>query len=466
MAAIFCKERMRTIMTTDKNRQATISEQLAEHFRPIFYANLNQADIAVCKTLLLDYLGVALCGSTTDSGRLAGSLVRGKGGNPEATLIGTTASVPADDAAFANAISSHSLEMDDVDQEALFHFGPPVVSAALATAEAVAASGEELITAVICGCEMLERLSRAANPALRNRGFHTTAAAGVFGSAIASAKILKLNEAQIVSALGLAGAQASGLMEMYGSSMQKRFNPGPAATNGVKSARLAQLGFTGAETIFEGERGFLNAFAGPSADQDALRPQVRPYRLEVEFKAYACARPIHPAVDAMLALRPRVQDRLAAITGIRISRHPMWAHYHLNSQPGSYHEAQVSLPYAAAVALMEGDAFLDQFRRVDELLPKITDLMGKITIEPVEGLPTTVACRIEIALQDGEKLVYQVDHPKGSLQNPMTQEEREAKFAKLAGRVRNEGELRELVRLVNQLDKIADIRQFTKHLSF
>src|SRR6185295_6892281 len=105
-----------------------------------------------------------------------------------------------------------------------------------------------------------ERVSKAANNSLRNRAFHTTPTTGVFGATIAAGKLLQLSPAKLSAALGLAGAQASGLMEMYGPSMQKRFNPGPAARNGVTAALMAQLGFTGAETIFEGERGFLRAF--------------------------------------------------------------------------------------------------------------------------------------------------------------------------------------------------------------
>ncbi len=442
-----------------------LSQQLAAHFSRIDYSTLNAAAIAGSKALLLDYLGVALCGSSTESGRLASRLSLDQGGIPEATLIGANCSVPAAGAAFANAISAHSLELDDVDQEALFHFGPPVVSAALAIGEARGCSGPELIAAVFCGCEMMERLSRAANPALRNRGFHTTAAAGVFGAALASAKLLKLADEQVVSALGLAGAQASGLMEMYGSNMQKRFNPGPAARNGVTAARLAELGFTGAETIFEGERGFLNAFAGGEANSAALIPQAsEPYRLEVEFKAYACARPIHPAIDALLSLRPQIYPRLSDVEGIRIYRHPMWAHYHVNNQPRSYHEAQVSLPYAAAVALTEGDAFLEQFEQFEVLLPKISALMEKVTIAPADGLPSTICCRVEITLAGGKSLYSQVDYPKGSIQNPMTAPEREAKFAKLTARVISPEKIREIIELVNNLEKISQIRDFTGHL--
>src|SRR4029079_16148713 len=113
-------------------------------------------------------------------------------------------------------------ELDDIDVLALFHFSPPVYSAALAAAERESANGKQLVTALAAGCEMMERLSKAANNSLRNRAYHTTPTCGVFGAAIAVAQLLNLPPPKIASALGLAGAQASGLMEMYGPSMQKR----------------------------------------------------------------------------------------------------------------------------------------------------------------------------------------------------------------------------------------------------
>src|SRR6185369_7658845 len=114
---------------------------------------------------------------------------------------------------------------------------------------------------------------------------------GVFGATVAVGKLLRLPPAKLSAALGLAGAQASGLMEMYGPSMQKRFNPGPAARNGVTSAMMAKLGFTGADTIFEGERGFLRAFTGRSEGEALEHAIDAPYDLRIEFKPYSCARP-------------------------------------------------------------------------------------------------------------------------------------------------------------------------------
>jgi 2-methylcitrate dehydratase PrpD len=410
----------------------TSAERVAQHFHDFSYARLPVATRDAVKRLLLDYLGVGLSGSQSESGRIAREFAKTQGGVEQATLIGGNRRVPAVLASFANAISAHSIELDDIDVLALFHFSPPVFSAALAVGEAVGASGEALITALAAGCEMMERVSRAANSSLRNRGFHTTPTTGVFGATIAAAYLMKLTPDQIVSALGLAGAQASGLMEMYGPSMQKRFNPGPAARNGVTAATMASLGFTGAATIFDGERGFLRAFTDKH-DVNALTEGLdAPYELLIEFKPYSCARPIHNAIDCALTIRKQYKPDLMAIRRIVMERHPDWAHYHQNKTPATYHEAQVSLPYSVAVALEEGAALFAQYRDDKLKQPGLLHAMDVIEIVANDTLPRGVSCRMTMEMNDGSSYVAQVDDPKGSIGNPMNNDELRIKFDSLA----------------------------------
>src|SRR5580693_1268048 len=361
---------------------ATAAERLADHFVRLQFADIPQKLIDDSTTLTLDYLGVAFAGSQTDSGRIAARFATDQGGKDETTLIGNGGRVPAVHGAFANAIASHSVELDDVDVLALFHFSPPVVSAALAVAEREQASGREFVAAVAAGCEMMARASAATNPSLRDRGYHTTPTCGVFGATIAAARLLKLDRDATVSALGLAGAQASGLMEMYGPSMQKRFNPGPSARNGVTAAVMAQMGFTGAATIFDGERGFCRAFSDRVGAGELIRGLGKDFPVFMEFKPYSCARPIHNAIDCALNIRAELKEPLSDVSAITVRRHPAWAAYHAKAAPATYHEAQVSLPYSVAVALVEGAALLPQYQ--DEKLSdqRILGLAALVTIIP------------------------------------------------------------------------------------
>lgn len=437
----------------------TISERLAAHFSEFGYSQLTDDTRRATKRLLLDYLGVAISGSQTESGQIARKFAAIAGGHAESTVIGGEGRVPAMQAAFANAISSHSVELDDIDVLALFHFSPPVYSSALAVAEQTGASGKDLLVALGAGCEMMERLSKAANWSLRNRGYHTTPTCGVFGATVATGRIQGLSAEQLVSALGLAGASASGLMEMYGPSMQKRFNPGPAARNGVTAATMAGLGFTGAATIFEGERGFLAAFTDKNQPEQLVQDLDKPYQLDIEFKPYSCARPIHNAIDCALDIRRRHAPDLKRIVSMEIARHPDWANYHQNAHPSTYHEAQVSVPYSVAVALMDGQALFAQYNNQRLGDPQLLRLSEVLRFTADASLPRGVSCRLTMVMDDGSRHVAQVDYPKGSIQNAMSDEELRAKFDSLVLPVLGAGRAAEIAAMVQSIEDCSDVGQ-------
>ena len=288
----------------------TASRTLAQHFASTAYDKLAGNRLHDMKRLLLDYCGVAISGSQADTGRLARQFVVDSGGAPQASVIGARARVPAANAAFANAVAEHSIELDDVDDEALFHYGPPVVSSALAVAEWKHANGRDLLTAMLAGCEMTNRLSLATNPELRNRGFHTTPTCGVFGATVAAGRLLGLDAEHMTSALGLAGTQACGLMEMYGPSMQKRINPGPAARNGVTAAALADIGI-----IFD-ERGHFVGEMGADDSQLVARRPLPPHRIGGHLPPFAIRTGVQHQDAVQLARtvrRPETEFRLGVI---------------------------------------------------------------------------------------------------------------------------------------------------------
>jgi 2-methylcitrate dehydratase PrpD len=409
-------------------RTSTVARLLAAHFTRLEFEAIPPAQIEQLKRLVYDYLGIAVRGSQELTGRILQEFAADLGGVPQSSMIGRPGRVPAVNAAVANAVSEHSIELDDVDELALFHYGPPTVSTALAVAEWQGSTGREFLTALMAGCEMFARLSRGMNNRLRDRGFHTTPVLGAFAAAVVAGKLLRLDEEQMVSALGLAGAQASGVMEMYGPSMQKRFNPGPAARNGITAALLALRGFTGADTILDGERGVGAAFAGHLDVDEVLRGLGTEIPVVIEHKPYSAARPIHNGVDCALQVRQRPGFSADDIIGIRIGRHPDWADYHLNSAPATFHEAQVSLPYSVAVALVTGSALPDQYDQAhldDERVQRLTRMVD-VYVDP--DLNRGVSCDMTVAFASGEEARVVIDDPKGSVGNPMTREDLQAKF--------------------------------------
>lgn len=440
------------------------TELIAQHIVDLNHASLPTKVVEEMKGLLFDYLGVALGGTRTASGRIAAEFSRDLEEKGEATILGFGYRVSAPSAAFSNAILSHSVELDDVDSLAYFHFSPPIFSAALAVAERERAAGRDLLVALAVGCDLMARLSAAMNPSLRDRGFHTTPTCGVFGAAAASAKLLNLDSKATTSALGLAGAQASGLMEMYGVSMQKRINPGPAARAGAVSALLAERGFTGAESILEGERGFVRAYCDEFDRTKLTAGLGKDFPIYVEYKPYACARPIHNAIDCALVIRREHPVDPEQVVGITIYRHPRWADYHKINRPRTYHEAQVSLPYSVAVSLVDGQAFLDQYSEERLQDPLVQRLSEMVEVRVMEDLPRAVSCRMEMTLHDGSKYTTQVDHPKGSSQNPMTPEERRNKFRRLSSPLITENQQNRIEGKVHGLEEVKDVAELLEYL--
>ncbi|MDI7259381.1 MAG: MmgE/PrpD family protein [Thermodesulfobacteriota bacterium] len=433
------------------------TETIAQYLVDLDYSSIPAHILEEMKSLLFDYLGVALGGTGTESGRIAAQFSKDFEEKGEATIIGFGYKVSAPSAAFANAILSHSTELDDVDSLSYIHFSPPILSAALAMAERGHASGRDLLVSLVAGCDITARLSSAINPSHRDKGFHTTSNCGVFGAAAASAKLLNLKFKETVSTLGLAGAQASGLMEFFGTSMQKRFNPGPAARGGTISALLAQRGFTGAETILEGDRGFLRAYSDQFDRKKLVDGLGKEFPIYIEYKPYACVRPVHNAIDCAIELKHQYKIDPAEICGITVFRHPRWAHYHNIKRPRTFHEAQVSLPYSVAVSFVEGKAFLPEYSEERLRNPFIQKLSEMVEIRTVDDLPRGVSCRMEVILKDSSKYQSQVDYPKGSIQNPLTREELRTKFRNLSSAYLDERKQKEIEDTVFEIEKIKDV---------
>jgi 2-methylcitrate dehydratase PrpD len=225
---------------------------------------------------------------------------------------------------------------------------------------------------------------------------------------------------------------------------------------------MAGLGFTGAATIFEGERGFLRVFTDRNDPAQLVADLDKPYLLEIEFKPYSCARPIHNAIDCALDIRRKHAPALEAIRSIEMARHPDWAHYHQNKRPKTYHEAQVSLPYAVAVALTDGQALFPQFndaRLGEAMLLRLSDAV-EITTDP--SLPRGVSCRMTMVMADGTRHVSQVDYPKGSIQNSMSDDELRAKFDSLVEPVLGAARAKQIATLIASIEDCGNVGDLMK----
>lgn len=390
--------------------------------------------------LVLDTLGSCLASSRQDFGRAVIQAAERLGGAPESTLIGSKARVGAASAVLATGTLAHGLDFDDTREDAIVHTGCVAVTTALAVGEAVEASGRAVLEAMIAGVEVMCRIGLAVPGRFHARHYHPTALTGTFAAAAAAGRLYRLNDDQHVHAFGLCGSQAGGIIEyLADGSWTKRLHPGWAAHAGVTAALLARAGFTGPETVFEGEHGFYAAFAGghdPARLETLLDSLGATWELAaLTFKPYPCGSIAHPYMDCALRLRERHALRADQIAEVRcrtaegpIPR--LWEPLAAKQRPRNGYAAKFSLPYLLASILVNGRATLADF--TDEAVQDegLRSVAAKVfyDIDPTIDYPRHFIGHVAVRLTDGRVLEERQDHPRGGPDFPMTREELTTKF--------------------------------------
>src|SRR5215510_8181203 len=247
----------------------TLTEELARRINALSYDILPAAAVQAAKVGVLDYVGVTLAGCREDTARIpAGVLVRGAS-NGAALVFGGSDRINPLDAALVNGTASHALDFDDCSNTLGGHPSAPILPALIALADETGASGRELITAYVAGFETECKIGLGVHLYHYTHGWHPTATLGVFGSAAACAKLMKLSEAQTATALAIAASLASGIKANFGT-MVKPLHVGHCSRNGLFAALLARDGFTANQGAFEHKQGFFNVFNG-AGNYDATK---------------------------------------------------------------------------------------------------------------------------------------------------------------------------------------------------
>jgi 2-methylcitrate dehydratase PrpD len=454
------------------------TQRLVQKCHELDYDLLSTDEIDRVRYLFLDYLGVAARGSLYDSSRPPQNLARSLGANSAgAVVIGTDLKTSPPLAALANGIAAHAPELDDVVNEASLHPGVVVMSAVLSASHLSDASARSFIEAIVVGYEVCIRVALSLSPsAPYERGFHPTGTCGTMGAAVAAAKILKLNPNQMVNALGIAGSQAAGSMEFLADgSHTKRFNAGWAAQSGVMAALLARDGFTGPRTILEGKHGFLHAYATASNPDRLLSAWAKPYHImKTSIKPYSCCRYKQGAIDCILKIMQdnglRASDVEKATLGILSAGFPLVAEpLHLKQNPKSIVDAQFSMPFGAAVAILYGNAALDEYVLDNIQSPRVKALMEKISCVTDsrldEEFPEKWPAWANILTTSGQTYSAAVDYPKGDPENPLTWDELIEKFNTLVAPIFSAEKRIEIIDRVQHLDLDSDLEELFDMLS-
>jgi len=450
-----------------KKAGKTVSELFAEFVVQADYKSFPSEVIHQTKRCILDFFGVALAGSTVGIAPCISSMFRDMGGTPEATFFGESGKFPALNAALVNAAKGHPLDMDDGHRYANAHPGVPLIPAAVALAERDNMSGSQLIEAVVVGYEIFIRIARAINPKHLERGFHTTGTIGSFGAAAACSKILHLGQKETANAISIAGLQSAGLMEVLQSGqIMKPLHPAKASYAGVFSALLAGKGNEGPALLFEGNGGFLKAYAGISASSDITAGLGKQFEImNVYFKLHAACRHVHPALDAIRTISDNHKIPADKIKNIQVYTYSI-----ANKLTGQLRKvdnelgAKFSLPISIGLMLRYGRAGVDEYDMKlinDKMVQQIADKV-EIIIEPERDAvyPKQRGARVSINTSDS---VYTEDVPipKGDPENPFSDDELKEKFLLNAKKSISERSASELCDRIFDLENNA-VRELTR----
>jgi 2-methylcitrate dehydratase PrpD len=415
------------------------------------------------KRSLLNWVGVAIGGSRHPTVDIAVSAIQPFSGPAQASLFGRAERLDVMNAAFVNAVSSHIFDYDDTHLKTIIHPAGPVASAILAFAEYRSAqgqpiSGRDALNALVLGIEVECRIGNAVYPEHYDVGWHITGTTGPFGAAAAIANLMRLSPQQTTYALGLAASQPVGLRESFGS-MNKSFNPGRAASNGLFAAILAEKGFTSSDAMIEAKRGWAHVVStkqdfGQIADGLGTR-----YEAALNtYKPFACGIVLHPIIDAAIQLRNENKLSADQIDRIDMRVNPLVLELTGKTAPRDGLESKFSVYHATAVAIIQGAGGERQFSDAAATDGAVVALRARVRPQS-DVLVKAEQADVIITLKDGRILRKHVEHAIGSLERPMSDADLAHKFLGLARDIIPDRQANAVLDLCNRIEELSDISQ-------
>ena len=437
-----------------------IINELSQFLVDLKYENIPKNAKAKAKLCFLDYLAVYNRGLKTESSKIALSTILDLYPN-ELDMLNR---------GLISGIAAHSLELDDGHRLAHLHPGAVVFSTVLAVVcDDILKDGglnvttKQFFEAVVGAYEVAIVLGKMLNPEHRNKGFHSTGTIGTIAAAACASKLLDLDLEGTINCLGLATTQSAGLLEAdHAGTMGKTLHVGKAVYNGLLSAFLARNGFTGGESLFDGEEGFIKAMMDETdlfyqdVVEEFMEENLGRFHIrDVYLKKYPFCRHIHSAIDSTLFLKKYLDNLhldIGVIREIKVETYQI-ASEHDNFNPKNMEELKQSLPFAIAIALVcdelsldvieelvesglfeEGDNFISvdersiEVRRIKDVLSRITiyynDVLDDMT---PDKRPSKVSFILDESF-DKDVLTHTTLYPLGESENPLDYEDILEKF--------------------------------------
>ena len=399
------------------------------------YEDIPPDAIRVANESCFDLLGVILAGSVQPVGQIIQKYVADQRAAPEATVLSGGGQSTLANAALANGTMGHALDYDDFGG-----FGHPTVAifpALLAIGEHSGATGRDLLEAYVIGCEVGLALQHATKYKQMDKGFHATAVIGRLACAAACAKLMRLDEAQTITALGIAGSMASGLIHNFGT-MTKPLHAGLTGRDGITAAQLAQAGLTAGDQVVEHPFGFAATVLGTGIyDLDEMAANLgRPFRTQdaLIIKKYPCCGGNHAMLDSLFSLMRDHNFTADDVANAEIDQ-SYYSVVMLYQEPDDDLKGKFSAKYNVAAALVDGAVKIDTFTQEKIDAPVMSDAMDKVRTRVMaksEELLTNSedGLKVKITLKDGRVLEHTTSRAGilGSQQNPWGFDSIKAKF--------------------------------------
>lgn len=451
--------------------RTTVSANIADFVRDLSIDDVPAPVLARARLHMLDALGIAVASSGMDFGRAVHRAGSRLGAGRDSRVLGFGTALPAPSAALVNGTLIHGLDFDDTHIEAIHHATAPALAAALAVAEQKHADGASTLLAYVIGLEVGCRLAAAGSGGFHDRGFHPTGIMGTFAAVCGTGKLRDLPQQTLVHALGLAGSQAAGILEINNSWL-KRMHPGWAAHSAIVAATMAEEGFVGPATVFEGPHGLYASHLGTVPDRGALGLDdlgSRWMTAEIALKPYPCCHFTHAFIDAALELRAELSAQGTALDDVRRIDCPTSIRLmpvvtepaDRKTAPPTIYDALFSVQYAVALALVHGRVDLAGFYDAPLDDPDVLAVASRVTCgpDPESDYPRHFPGEVVLHTVDGRSLRRRVPASRGTPEFPLSEAEVTAKFAANAGRELSAEVVHDIARTFTRIEDLDDIGQ-------
>jgi 2-methylcitrate dehydratase PrpD len=415
------------------------------------------------KHRILDALAAIISGSTLEAGELSLQYGKSVGGPPEAQLMTTNVLTSVANAALVNGMLAHCDETDDFEPVTKAHPGCSVVPAAWAMAERENTGGNTLIAAVVAGYDICVRVLRAMDPdGLRASHRSVEGIGATFGSSAAAAVVAGLRETPSRHVLSYAAQQASGVWSWVRDRehVEKAFDfGGMGARNGVYAATLVQAGCTGVHDVFEGEHNVLDAFsANPRPHELVEGLGERFFVAETAIKTYSVGYPIQSALDALMTLIRKHRFTADDVQEL-VARLPEDGAGVVNNRS----MPDINIQHMLSVALIDGEVTFASSHSHERMHdPEVLAVKSRVRLQPEPSMVNPEARRqaaIDVTLKDGRTLTHHTLHAPGTMQNPLDTDGVNAKARDLIRDVLGQDRTERLIRAVNDLESVRNIRE-------